>query len=104
MSIEVSWTTLAKLTYYEEIDFIDLKWNLQEVEKFVLLVEDFVKRMSNGIVVGKPYPNNNVNSILISKQTTVFYRKYLAKDEISLLLFWNNEKDDRTLKRILERL
>lgn len=104
MSIEVSWTTLAKLTYYEEIDFINLKWNLQEIEKFVLLVEDFVKRMSTGIVVGKSYPNNNIKSIVISKQTTVFYREYPTKNEISLLLFWNNQKDITALKRVLKRL
>ncbi|PQJ80307.1 hypothetical protein [Polaribacter porphyrae] len=104
MSLEVSWTTLAKLTYYEEIDFIDLKWNLQEIEKFVLLVEDFVQRMSTGIVVGKTYPNHNIKSIVISEQTTVFYREYPHKNEISLLLFWNNQKDSATLKRILKRL
>ncbi len=60
--------------------------------------------MSTGVLVGKSYPNNNINSIVISKQTTVFYRQYPNKNEISLLLFWNNEKDDKTLKRILSRL
>lgn len=104
MSINVTWTTLAKITYYEEIEFIDLKWNLREVEKFILLVEDFVLRMSTGIVVGKAYTNSNINSVVISEQTTVFYRHYPDRNEISLLLFWNNQKDTKTLKRILKKL
>jgi len=30
MSIAVLWTTFAKITYYEEIDFIDKKWTIKE--------------------------------------------------------------------------
>ncbi|CAA0234354.1 conserved hypothetical protein [Tenacibaculum maritimum] len=104
MSVKITWTTLAKLSYYEEIDFINLKWNIQEVEKFVLLVEDFVESMSTGIRIGKIYPNNNIHSIVVSKQTTVFYREYPDKNEISLLLFWNNQKDSKTLKRLLKQV
>ena len=104
MSIEVTWTTLAKLTYYEEIDFIDLKWNIHEIEKFVKLVEGYVERMSAGFVIGKLYPNNNIYSIIISKQTTIFYREYPDRNQISLLLFWNNKKDSKALKRILRQI
>lgn len=37
MSIAVSWTTFAKITYYEEIDFIDKKWTIKEVQDFIFL-------------------------------------------------------------------
>lgn len=31
----IYWTELAKVSYEEELDFINYKWNLREVEKFM---------------------------------------------------------------------
>ena len=74
MSIEITWTAYAKHSYYEELNFIDTKWSITELENFVLLVDDFIKSLSIGVVVGKTYPNNNMHSVVISKQTTVGYK------------------------------
>lgn len=38
MKYKVEWTFLAKDSYFEEIEFIHLKWNLSEVLKFEELV------------------------------------------------------------------
>jgi hypothetical protein len=100
----VSWTSHAKLSYYDELDYIDLKWTLKEVEDFVILVNEFIDRLSLGVIEGKIYPNNNIRSVLISKQTTVFFRIYPEQKSIALLLFWNNQRDDRILKKLLQRL
>ncbi|MDB9837169.1 hypothetical protein OAC51_09780 [Flavobacteriaceae bacterium] len=42
MSITVTWMAYAKISYYEEIDFIDKKWTIKEVQDFIFLVEDFI--------------------------------------------------------------
>ena len=104
MSIEITWTAYAKHSYYEELNFIDIKWSITEVENFVLLVDDFIKSLSIGVVVGKTYPNNNMHSVVISKQTTVFYRAFPKQNSIVLLLFWNNQKDPKTLKKLFKQL
>ena len=104
MSIEITWTDYAKFSYYEELNFIDIKWTVTEVEKFIMLVEDFIKRLSTGVVVGKTYPKNNMYSVVISKQTTVFYRAYPKQNTIALLLFWNNQKDPKSLKRLFKKV
>ena len=104
MSVAVLWTTFAKITYYEEIDFIDKKWTIKEVQDFIFLVDNFIERLSLGIEEGKVYPNNHIYSVVISKQTTVFFKKYPKDNTITLLLFWNNQKDPKTLKKLLENV
>lgn len=36
--MEIIWTEFALTTFEEEIDFILLKWNINEVQKFIILV------------------------------------------------------------------
>ncbi len=104
MPIIIDWSTYAKTSYFEELDFIDFKWNQQEVEKFIDLVDEFVVRLSKGIIEGKTYTNHDISSIVLSEQTTVFFRKYPLKNSITLLLFWNNQRDPKALKRTLQKL
>ena len=103
MPITIWWTPYARLSYFEEIDFINQKWTINEVQDFILLVQDCIERLSMGIEQGKVYPNNHIYSIVISKQTTVFFRKYPKENSITLLLFWNNQKDPKTLKKMLQK-
>ena len=89
--------------YYQEIDFINQKWTTKEVENFIFLVEGFIERLSSGIEEGKVYPNTPIYSVVISKQTTVFLRKFPEDSTITLLLFWNNQKDSKNLKKLLQK-
>ena len=73
MSLSVTWTSYAKASYYQEIDFINQKWTTKEVENFIFLVEGLIERLSSGIEEGKVYPNTPVFSVVISKQTTIFF-------------------------------
>ncbi len=58
--------------------------------------------LSKGNIEGKVY-TNNISSIVISKQTTVFYKKYPLKNTITLLLFWNNQRNPEKLEKVLNQ-
>ncbi len=45
MTYKIKWTFLAESSYFEEIEFVYLKWNLKEVLKFENLVLIEVKRI-----------------------------------------------------------
>ena len=51
--ITVSWTSYAKLSYFEELDFIQLKWTLKEVNAFIRLVDKLIENLSTGVIQGK---------------------------------------------------
>ena len=77
----------------EEIDFIYLKWNQKEVDDFVMLVDENLKRLSINPLIGQIH--KNVYKLVISKQTSLFY-KIIEKDKkVELVYFWNNKKDSQ---------
>jgi hypothetical protein len=102
--MNITWSTYAKLSYYEELDFINNKWTIREVENFIILVEKFTIQLSSNTARGKYYPNNDIYSKVISKQTTVFYRIDPKRKAIELLLFWNNKRNPDFLIKILAQL
>lgn len=91
MEYKIVWVPMAFDTYMEEIDFIYLKWNQKEVDNFVMLVDENLKRLSINPSIGQIH--KNVYKIVISKQTSPFY-KIIEKDKkVELVYFWNNKKD-----------
>lgn len=93
MEYNIVWVPLAVETYMEEIDFIYLKWNQKEVDDFVMLVDENLKRLSINPLIGQIH--KNVYKLVISKQTSLFY-KIIEKDKkVELVYFWNNKKDSQ---------
>ena len=93
MEYKIVWVPLATETYLEEIDFIYLKWNQKEVDDLVMLVDENLKRLSINPLIGQIH--KNVYKLVISKQTSLFY-KIIEKDKkVELVYFWNNKKDSQ---------
>ena len=93
MGYSIHWVPLAIDTYLEEISFIYLKWNQNEVDKFVVLVDENLKRLSVNPLIGQIH--KNVYKIVISKQTSLFYRIIEKDKKVELVYFWNNKKDSQ---------
>lgn len=93
MEYKVVWVSLAVQTYMEEIDFIYLKWNQKEVDDFVMLVDENLKRLSINPLIGQIH--KNVYKIVISKQTSLFYNIIEKDKKVELVYFWNNKKDSQ---------
>ena len=91
MAYSINWVPLAVDTYLAEINFIYLKWNQNEVDKFVLLVDENLKRLSVNPLIGQIH--KNVYKIVLSKQTSLFYKIIEDEKKIELVYFWNNKKD-----------
>ncbi len=91
MAYSIHWVPLAVDTYLEEISFIYLKWNQNEVDKFVVLVDENLKRLSVNPLIGQIH--RNVYKIVLSKQTSLFYKIIEEEKKIELVYFWNNKKD-----------
>ncbi|MDY0090946.1 MAG: type II toxin-antitoxin system RelE/ParE family toxin [Flavobacteriaceae bacterium] len=99
MSYRIDWTFSAQNSYFEEIEFIYLKWNVKEVVKFEELIADELKRLKQNPAIGKL--SNNIYSLTISKQTTLYYRINDKSKSIELILFWNNLKNPEDLEKLL---
>lgn len=101
MIYKISWDSIALDSYFEESDFILRKWNQKEVEKFQILVKENLLRLSKNPDIGTYNAVFNVFSIVVSKQTTLFYTFEIEKGVLKLHLFWNKLKNPDDLKKFL---
>lgn len=98
----VTWLHEAEISYYEELDFIFRKWNIVEVEKFTVLVDDFLETLARKPTIGIYSKKYNTYSCVISKQTTLFYKIIEVDKNIELILFWNNKQNPKLLNKFLK--
>ena len=89
----IIWQPNAVFTYNDEIDFIFRKWNDFEVQKFQDLVNDNLNRLAISPLIGNYNSIYKNYSIVISKQTTLYYNFEEQSKVIDLYLFWNNLKN-----------
>jgi len=101
--MKIDWTEVATETYAEELDFINTKWGIKEVEKFMILSDNFLETLSTGMFEGKSVRKGTIKMSVISKQTSLFYKVDKINDKIILVCFWNNKKSPNTLEKILSR-
>lgn len=101
MIYKVEWKAIAIESYFNEIDFILSKWNDVEVQKFEDLVYDFLAILSKTPEIGIFNSKNNCFSLVISKQTTLYYKIIEDKFQIDLILFWNNKQNTIHLNKLL---
>lgn len=101
MSSILIWEILALNTYFEEIDFILLKWNKREAENFKDLVDKNLERLAKNPEIGVFKVKLNSYSLIISKQTILYYDYNSENNQINLLLFWNTLKNPVDLIKLL---
>ncbi len=100
--MKINFTSTANTSFDDEVQFILEKWNLKEVEKFINLVDDFTKRLSENPFLGKKSKKKNIRVFVLSKQTTVVYKVFEDLNKIDLIFFWNNKKSPRELEIYLK--
>ena len=98
----IKWSTLSQITFEDETNFIIDKWNEEEGEKFGLLVHSTLLKLIIHPEIGIFKKEINVFSLVISKQTTLFYRIIENELKIELLLFWNNKQNPKLLDKFLQ--
>jgi hypothetical protein len=97
----IFWNKSAHTTYFNELDFIFLKWNEKEVFKFEELVEIEINRLKINPFIGIYNENLGIYSLVISKQTTLYYRLDKVTNNVELIVFWNNQKNPKDLMKLL---
>ena len=102
MIYKIEWKPLATNTYLDEMEFILSKCNEIEVQKFEDLVYDYLNTLSKSPEIGIYKSENNLYSLVISKQTTLYYKIIEEKSQIDLVLFWNNSENPNLLNKLLQ--
>jgi hypothetical protein len=72
-----------------------------EVQKFILLVDNHLQKIMSHPGIGKINKRKNIYCLVISEQTSLYYRINRSQKQIELVLFWNNKKDPKLLRKLL---
>jgi hypothetical protein len=91
-----------KLLSNTKLLFILRKWNLIEADKFVSIVFNHLESLTKNPEIGIYNSKCDSFSIVISKQTTLFYRILESEKKVALVLFWNNKQNPIRLNKLLE--
>ncbi|MBI9068258.1 MAG: hypothetical protein JEZ09_13270 [Salinivirgaceae bacterium] len=94
---KIHWNNLAKLDYYENIDYLLNKWSEKDAQEFIDVVFESEIILSKGNVDFRETDIADLRCYVVCKQITLFYR-IVDKCNIEFLRFWNNSKDKRKLK------
>lgn len=90
------WNKLAKVDYFENIDYLLREWSEKEAQEFIDEVQEIENILRKGVVEFQDTDRQDVKRCVICKQVTLFYR-VIDSNTIELLRFWNNHKDIRAL-------
>lgn len=100
MVYKVGWTPKALESYINNVSYLETKWTVREVRKFITDVEKKIKALSGQPTIGsarnKKQPN--IRHTVIHKRVSLIYRYKPIKKEIELLLFWNTYQNPKKLK------
>ena len=94
---KIHWNKLAKLDYYENIDYLLNKWTISDTQEFIDTVFKTEFILSKGNVDFRRTNIESVRCYVVCKQITLFY-KITDKYNIEFLRLWNNNKDKTKLK------
>jgi len=89
---KISWNLLAKLDYFENIDFLLENWSEKEAQQFINEVNHIEFILKQGNVDFQQTDFEVVKRVVIRKQITLFYRT-IDNNHIEFLRFWNNYKN-----------
>lgn len=95
--VQIIWTELARLEYWENIEYLEREWTLNEVYNFMDKTGDLIGLLEKKNLTFKPTNYEGIFQVTVTKQITLFYR-ILENKDIELLRFWNNYQEPKKLK------
>lgn len=100
MMKKVIWSTTAAKSYRENLEYLQDKWTVVEIENFINEVDKAVQHISDNPYIGKVSDvSQHYSQLLVVKQITLYYR--VTTDHIRLVCFFNNFKDPERLQEFL---
>jgi len=86
--MEEIWTTEAKNTFKDNIEYLKNKWTLKEIDIFVTTSLEIINLLKMNPKMGQWDVNHNCYKFLVVPQIYLFYS--FDKMQFVLLNFWNN--------------
>ncbi|MFY8036418.1 MAG: hypothetical protein ACOVMQ_04570 [Cyclobacteriaceae bacterium] len=99
MAIEIIWSKEAFVTYFSNIQYLQIHWSDREVDRFIKQADYVISRIQEHPQSFSPSPKSkSIRRARINKYITLYYRIQIQKKRIIFLSFWNTRQDPGKLK------
>jgi plasmid stabilization system protein ParE len=95
MPYSIIWSPVARITYYQILDYLDEEWTLREIENFIDRTEQALTHISQNPLLYNYSKTSDTYKCVLVKQVSLFYR--LKAERVELLIFWDNRQDSSKL-------
>ncbi len=97
--MKIIWTFTAKGTFAQILKYLLENWTTKEIDKFTLEVRHTISQLEkNPYMFEASSKNKTIRKGFVNNLVSLFYRVKPQKNEIELLLFWNNRQNPKKLK------
>jgi len=102
--MKVLWTPTARTTYLEIIEYFEENWSNREILRFNSKVEKTIKQIEKNprLFVASKH-DENIRRGFVVKQISLIYRIVPEKNQIHLIAFWDNRRNPKNLKYLLQK-
>lgn len=97
--MEVIWSSRAKITWFNILDYLDRNWTKKEIKQFIQRTEIIIKAIKKNPGI---FPNsvkyNKVKKAIVDKNNSFFYQVDKKSQKIYILTFFDNRQNPEHLK------
>ena len=86
--IQIIWSESAKTDYWQNIEYLEREWTLNEVYNFMDKVDHLLDLLTQDNIEFKSTNYKFVFEVIVTKHISLFYKISKNKD-IELVRFWN---------------
>ncbi len=96
--MKISWTPIARKTYFNVLDHLEEAWTEREIQNFISEVDKLLAQIAkNPEMFQESRKKKNIRKGFITKYNTLYYRVKPRKKELELLTFWDNRQNPEKL-------
>lgn len=97
MAANIIWTKKAADTFNTIVDYLYKEWSEKEVLSFIKKSDVTILKLSHYPEIGRPsIKRKNIRIFILNKHTTITYHFSSRKNEITILLFWNQRRNPKS--------
>lgn len=100
MSHTIIWSPDAESSFEERLEYLRTNWTEKEIVKFKKRVKEYFEILKEHPRIGKRFgKRKDLHIGLILKPVSVIYRVKTVEKEIELVLFIDNRRDPKRIKK-----
>ena len=101
--MHVFWTPIATKTFELELQYIVDIFGDHVALSFAKNTFSCIKLIQKGLLDAQYSKSVDAYFLVLSKQSTLIYRWNASRTQLVILLFWNNRRNPKNLKKLMSQ-